>query len=185
MSLMDKLMMAPPRGSSHKPEDSSHGGQPGKAVGHQLAEDERAMTSLDVQREAAERHVETLETEETAHPVGWTTPVEPPDNFSAETFTLQPGEVVEIVPRDPSREKLTVFNQSAAGGAAVALCATRRDAERGAKSFPPPRGVQVTPGGSVPRDMTHTAPVFAVCDPGAAAQAVIDVLAQRRAQRRP
>lgn len=167
-------------------DDVTVGEQAGAAYGAQLDADDRSIHSLDAQRQAAEL-VATEATHETNIPPIIREIPQANANFYAETFTLQPGEVAMILPRDDWRELAEIVNQSAAGGAKVALCATKRDADNGSTAghFPPARGAQVVPGGSVPRKATHVAPVWAVCDPAAAAAAVVDVIVERRATPRP
>ena len=187
MSLFDKLTTAPPRHGGHDtiPDHSAHGVEPGARYGEHLHEDEAAVQAQHTADEGREHYVEQLVDEPHA-PIYQAPPAEP-DTFYAETFTIQPGEVVELLPRDPYRKNAKLFNQSAAGGAKVALAATRRDAERatGQGTFPPTRSAQLVPGGQVPRELTHTANVFAVCDPGAAAAATVDVIVERFTTRKP
>jgi hypothetical protein len=187
MSLMDKLLSAPPRhsGGDTIPDHAAHGAEPGASYGEHLHENERAVQSQQTADEGREHLVDEIET--APHAPIISAPPQEPDTFYAETFTIQPGEVVELLPRDPFRKNAKLFNQSAAGGAKVAITARKGEADRatGQGTFPPVRGAQLVPGGQVPRELTHTANVFAVCDPAAAAAAVVDVIVERFSTRRP
>lgn len=187
MSLRELLTSAPPRHGEHDaaPDHAAHGAQPGPRYAETLAEDEAALQAQATADAAHEVGVAQATREHPA-PIFQAPPTEP-DSWYAETFTIQPGEVVELLPRDPARKSAKLFNQSAAGGARVAIANRKQDAERavGQGAFPPVRGAVIVPGGAVPRDVGHTANVFAVCDPGAAAAAVVDVVVERFARLRP
>jgi hypothetical protein len=164
-------------GPKAEPDYVAVGEQPATGVGQRMAADARAASSTELAAQAAQAA--------NLHEVN--TRPEPPtvrqvrvgnEEWAAETFVMRPGEVVEIVGREGTRDTFDIVNQSSALNdtateVTIALCRERRDADRLANGQQPfkstGRHVYLPDGAS--RTLTHTAPMYAVADPGAAAAA--------------
>lgn len=172
MSLLDALRNPRPAENS---EYATHGEQPGPHASGRLVESGVVLDAMTRRDNAA-----ALEAARGNAEVPPLPPVVIVDNaaepeFKVATFTLSPGEVVEIAGRDPRRKTLEINLWTA--DAVVVICSNRKDAESSSHKFPPARSKRLPGGGNVPSKTTHTAPVFAVLDPAHVGDATVDVIA--------
>ena len=161
------------------PADALVGEQPGAHYGSVLREDERVVAAMNRHR-GTDQLVPTLPSPGT---VTATLPLvreveAPPEDWSAETFVLQPGDVRQILGRSPHRQNFAVHNQSG-NAVPVFLFVSEGDARKFVNTTVKPAEGRfvIVADGPDPRTGTHSAGMWAAVHPTAGAAATIDVAA--------
>lgn len=163
------------------PDYATHGEEPGEHGLTASAAHVMALETAEAARDLAPSH----HAETTPRPI---VGIEPVENATAEvqTFVIQPGDVQQVLHRDPLRATAEINNLSNVN---VALCVRQSDAVAasalGGAPFPPARSISLPHGGTVPRKLTHGAPMWVVVDPNAGGAATIDLIFERKHTARP
>jgi len=168
------------------PADELVGEQPGSHYGATLREDDRVVAAMS-RRRSTDTLAPTLPSPATMIPPPLIREVEaPPEDWTAETFVIQPGKVQQILGRSPHRQKYDVHNQSG-NAVPVYLFSTRGDADKfvHTAALPTEGRFVIVADGPDPRSGSTSAGVWAAVHPTAAAAATIDVTASTYRGPRP
>ena len=166
------------RDTKTTPADALVGEQPGAHFGAMLGEDARVVAAIDRHRNS-DTLLPTMPSPGTVMALPLVREVEaPPEDWSADTYLIQPGDVIQILGRTPHRQDFAVHNQSG-NAVPVYLFPTHDDAKRfvNATVKPTQGRFVIVADGPDPRNGHHSGGVWAAVHPTAAAAATIDVTA--------